>query len=118
VHRGRLVPIDLPCTYRSATVLAGDLDKSTQLGFTSKCAVFAEQVDVINRALTPSDDDASAAGALIAAYEAQLSGRPIDAAPWVDAPDRNNATRLLRRHAAMLSFEGALQAARADDTRY
>jgi citrate lyase subunit beta / citryl-CoA lyase len=112
------VPIDLPCTYRSATVLADDLDISTQLGFTSKCAVFAGQVDAINRALTPSDDDATAAGGLIAAYEAQMSGRPIDAAPWIDAPDKNNATRLLKRHAAIRTFDEAIEAVQTGNPRY
>ena len=107
------VPIDLPCTYRSADVLAADLQLSTQLGFKSKCTVFVEQVDAINRALTPSDDEASAARALIADYEAQLSGGTSGS--WIEAPDRNNAMRLLKRHAAMASFDKLIESTRADD---
>ena len=83
------VPIDLPCTYRSATVLAARPRHSTQLGFTSKCAVFAGQVDAINRALTPSDDDATAAGGSDRRLRGADVGRPIDVAPWIDAPDKN-----------------------------
>ena len=94
------VPIDLPCTYRSATVLAADLDISTQLGFTSKCAVFAGQVDAINRALTPSDDDMRAARALVEAHRAQqvnASAGPSGSA-WIDYPELNNAKRLISRY--------------------
>ena len=93
------VPIDLPCTYRSPATLAADMDLSTQLGFTSKCVVFAEHVDAVNRALTPSGDAAEAARATGAAYEAQGT-YAADASNWIDAPERNNAKRLLARYDA------------------
>ncbi|KVT90344.1 hypothetical protein WK59_05755 [Burkholderia ubonensis] len=90
--------IDLPCTYRAADVLARDLDMSTQLGFRSKCAVFAEHVDAINRALTPSAADASAAQTLLDAYRAQTISGDRDVRGRIDAPDANNARRVLERY--------------------
>lgn len=92
------IAIDLPCTYRSAGVLAAELDLSTQLGFTSKCVVFAEHVDAVNRALTPSSAAAANARATLVAYDAQ--GPYADASKWLDAPERNNARRLLARYEA------------------
>lgn len=92
-------PIDLPCTYLAADVLAHDLDTSTGLGFRSKCAVFAAHVDAINQALTPSDADAHAARALLDAYRAQSASGHAAAPGRIDAPDANNARRLLERHA-------------------
>lgn len=97
VAAGR-APIDLPCTYRAPDTLALDLDTSTQLGFQSKCAVFAEHVDAINRALTPTDADAIAARALLDAYRAQAASGHGAAPDRIDAPDANNARRLLERH--------------------
>ncbi len=99
VAAGR-APIDLPCTYRAPDALALDLDTSTQLGFRSKCAVFTEHVDAINRALTPDDTDADAARALLDAYRAQAVSGNGAMRDRIDAPDANNARRLLARHAA------------------
>lgn len=96
------VPIDLPCTYRSPDVIAADLALSTQSGFMSKCAVCPEQVDPINRATTPSMREVEQARELVAAYEAQKGRAPSQA--WIDAPERNNAGRLLARHAAIETF--------------
>ncbi len=93
------VPIDLPCTYRSPATLAADMELSTQLGFTSKCVVFAEHVDVVNRALTPSGSAAEAARETLAACEAQ-GAYAADVDNWIDAPERNNAKRLLARYEA------------------
>ncbi|KVW82974.1 HpcH/HpaI aldolase/citrate lyase family protein [Burkholderia cepacia] len=100
-------PIDLPCTYRAADTLVHDLETSTLLGFRSKCAVFAEHVDAINRALTPTDADADAAHALLDAHRAQTAPRHGAAATsdWIDAPDANNARRLLERHALCMRIE-------------
>ncbi|WP_321802641.1 HpcH/HpaI aldolase/citrate lyase family protein [Burkholderia sp. BCC1993] len=95
-------PIDLPCTYRAPDTLAHDLGTTTQLGFRSKCAVFAEHVDAINHALTPTDAEADAARALLDAHRAQTAPghrAAPDGIDWIDAPDANNARRLLERHA-------------------
>lgn len=100
-------PIDLPCTYRAPDTLARDLETSTLLGFRSKCAVFAEHVDAINRAFTPTDADADAARALLDAHRAQTAPRHGAAATSdrIDAPDANNALRLLERHALCMRIE-------------
>ncbi|EKS9916443.1 CoA ester lyase [Burkholderia multivorans] len=100
-------PIDLPCTYRAQDTLALDLDTSTQLGFRSKCAVFAEHVDTINRALTPTDADADAARALLDAHRTQTAPRhgAAGTSDWIDTPDANNARRLLERHALCTRLE-------------
>ena len=93
-------PIDLPCTYRSPAVLAHDLEVARQLGFRSKCAVFVEHVDAIQRAFTPSMADAHAAQALVDAHRAQsVDGSSQYDERWIDAPEANNARRTLERHA-------------------
>lgn len=91
-------PIDLPCTYRATDVLARDLETSTQLGFRSKCAVFLDHVDPINQTLTPSEADACAAQAVLDAYRKQTANRDRGTSGWIDAPDANNARRILERY--------------------
>ncbi|SAL03466.1 HpcH/HpaI aldolase/citrate lyase family protein [Caballeronia ptereochthonis] len=93
-------PIDLPCTYRSPATLDHDLAIAQQLGFRSKCAVFVEQVDAIHRAFTPSACDAQAAQALLDAFRAQSAAASSRFDEnWIDAPEANNARRILERHA-------------------
>lgn len=104
VAAGR-VPIDLPCTYRSAQVLGQDLDISTQLGFASKSVVFSEHVPVIHRALTPSVDDVEAARALVDAHAAQQAHPSPAGSTWIDYPERNNAQRLIARAALLRAFD-------------
>jgi len=97
------VAIDLPCTYRSEDVLTADLDLSTQLGFTSKCVVFAEHVPAVNNALTPSPEAISEAVERVAAYAIQDMGM-MNGKHWIDAPERNNAARLIARHKALAAY--------------
>ncbi|MBN3760651.1 aldolase/citrate lyase family protein [Burkholderia sp. Ac-20365] len=93
-------PIDLPCTYRAETVLAGDLHRSTQLGFRSKCAVFVEHVDAIHQVMTPSAADAQSARILLDAHRAQQTTGVTGAMGWIDAPEANNARSTLARYEA------------------
>jgi citrate lyase subunit beta/citryl-CoA lyase len=104
------VPIDLPCTYRSAQVLGQDLDLCTQLGFASKSVVFAEHVPAIHRALTPSAEDVRAAHALIHAHAAQQANPPDAGSAWIDYPERNNAQRLIARDALLRDFDDSRNA--------
>jgi citrate lyase subunit beta/citryl-CoA lyase len=104
------VPIDLPCTYRSAQVLGQDLDLCTQLGFASKSVVFAEHVPAIHRALTPSAEDVRAAHALIHAHAAQQANPPDAGSAWIDYPERNNAQRLIARDALLRAFDDSRNA--------
>lgn len=104
------VPIDLPCTYRSAQVLGQDLDLCTQLGFASKSVVFAEHVPAIHRALTPSAEDVRAAHALIHAHAAQQANPPDAGSAWIDYPERNNAQRLIARDALLRDFDNSRNA--------
>ena len=97
------VAIDLPCTYRGADVLAADLDLSTQLGFISKCVVFAEHVPAVNQAFTPSFEAVSSARQLTLDYIGQGAATPVD--EWIDAPERNNAMRLIARHEALIAYK-------------
>ncbi|MFM0245721.1 CoA ester lyase [Paraburkholderia sediminicola] len=99
------VPIDLPCTYRSAQVLGQDLDISTQLGFASKSVVFPEHVPAIHRVLTPSAEDVQAARALIDAHAVQQANPPPAGSAWIDYPERNNAQRLIARAALLRAFD-------------
>lgn len=93
------VPVDLPCTWRSAAVLERDMELATQLGFASKSVVYPQHVPAIHRALTPSEADARTARALLDAHRAQQAegraGRSGSA--WIDYPERNNAQRLIAR---------------------
>ncbi|HYS64937.1 MAG TPA: aldolase/citrate lyase family protein [Paraburkholderia sp.] len=98
------IPIDLPCTYRSADVLAHELDVSTQLGFVSKSAVFPEHVAAIHRAFSPDEDAVRAARVLLDAHHAQQAGAAAAGTAWIDYPERNNAQRLIARDALLHEF--------------
>jgi citrate lyase subunit beta/citryl-CoA lyase len=96
------VPVDMPCTYRAGDTLTADLDVSTQLGFTSKCVVFADHVSAVNQAFTPARGAVSDAQELVAKYASQAySTAPGE---WIDAPERNNAMRLIARHEAFAAY--------------
>ncbi|KAA0999972.1 CoA ester lyase [Paraburkholderia panacisoli] len=94
------VPLDLPCTWRSAAVLERDMEQSTQLGFASKSVVYPEHVPAIHRALTPSEADMRAARALVEAHCAQQDngGAVAPGSAWIDYPERNNAKQLISRY--------------------
>jgi citrate lyase subunit beta/citryl-CoA lyase len=91
-------PIDLPCTYLAEDAIIADMALSTQLGFTSKCVVFSPHVRHVNDALTPSDAALRDAQHTVDAYARQSRGDT--ASGWIDAPERNNALRLIARHRA------------------
>lgn len=98
--------IDLPCTYRAREILEADLERSTLLGFTSKCVVFDEHVHAINAAYTPSAAAVEHAQAVLAAHAAQTVAiahgdrSALAASTWIDSPERNNAQRVIARAAA------------------
>lgn len=96
------VAIDLPCTYRSNEILAADLDLSTQLGFTSKCVVFAEQVPAVNSALTPSIEAIIDARELVRKFMLQDSSTRTE--EWIDTPERNNSMKVIARHQEFDAF--------------
>lgn len=96
------VAIDLPCTYRSNEILAADLVLSTQLGFSSKCVVFAEQVLAVNNALTPSIEAVIDARELMRKFMLQDSSTRSE--EWIDAPERNNAMKVIARHQEFIAF--------------
>jgi citrate lyase subunit beta/citryl-CoA lyase len=97
------VAIDLPCTYRSNEVLAANLDLSTQLGFTSKCVVFAEHVPAVNYALTPSVEAVMDAEALVRKFMLQDSSTRAE--EWIDAPERNNAKKVITRRQEFVAHD-------------
>lgn len=101
------VAIDFPCTFRAPEWLAQDLRLSRRLGFYAKCAVYREHVAVINRSLTPSDEEVRAALDLIARYEQQGRNGAGYSDGWVDAPLANNARRLLARYQALAAYEAS-----------
>lgn len=91
--------VDLPCTWRSVTVLESDMQLSTQLGFVSRSVMFPEHVPVIHRALTPSVAEVRAARELLEAHRAQQVNHATGptGSEWIDDPERNNAQRLITR---------------------
>ena len=104
------VAIDCPFTFRDLPALQKDFKLARRLGFNAKCVVFAEQVQIINKALTPSDDEVHTARELCVAYEQQRGNQKVDITTWINAPTYNNARRLLKRHEAFseyLQFQSA-----------
>lgn len=104
------VAIDCPFTFRDLPALQKDFKLARRLGFKAKCVVFAEQVQIINKALTPSDHEVHIARELCVAYEQQRGNQKVDITTWINAPTYNNARRLLKRHEAFseyLQFQSA-----------
>ncbi|WP_044531710.1 HpcH/HpaI aldolase/citrate lyase family protein [Herbaspirillum sp. B65] len=98
--------IDCPYSYTDSAGAARDMQQSLALGFKAKAIVNAHFVPLVNRVLTPSDDDIAAARRCIEAFEnarTAAGGKRVAAAVadtfLVEVPDYLAARRLLARAA-------------------
>lgn len=78
--------------FRNSKGLRREAEEARGDGFSGKLAIHPDQVEVINRAFTPSDAEVAWARKVVAAFEAaggagvtQLDGRMIDRPHWLQA---------------------------------
>jgi len=84
--------------FRDEAGLRAEAEAASREGFTGKLAIHPAQVDIINAAFSPSDDDVRHAAAIVAAFEAQPDAGvlPVDGR-MVDRPHLVQAQRTLDR---------------------
>jgi len=96
--------IDCPYTFRSLEGAESDLIWARGLGYKAKSLVHADQIDLIHRILSPSDDDRARAEAMVAAFEAARArgeDRVLVDGLMVEVPTYKAAQRLIARHSAL-----------------
>jgi len=95
-----VVPIDLPYTWTDIEGCEADARESRRLGYPAKSAVTPDHCAVINRALTPSPDEASRAARVVEAFEAARArgeARVLVDGSLVELPIYLSAKRLWAR---------------------
>jgi citrate lyase subunit beta/citryl-CoA lyase len=94
-------PIDtVYINLRNAAELAAECAAAARDGFTGKLAIHPDQVEIINRAFTPSPDDIARAQEIVRLFaEAPGAGVISLAGQMVDRPHLTRAERLLARAA-------------------
>ena len=96
----KTVAVDCPFTWRDAQGAERDTLWARRLGYKAKSAVTPEHVAIINRVLTPSNDEIARARAIVRAFDnARARGESsveVDGS-LVEMPTWLNATRLLAR---------------------
>jgi len=88
-----VAPIDtLYANFRDAEGLATDCLESRRRGFTGRIAIHPDQVEIINRCYTPSEEDIRSAQAIVAAFAANpdqgtvgIDGKMVDRPHLVQA---------------------------------
>lgn len=95
-----VVPIDLPYTWTDLEGCEADARASRRLGYPAKSAVTPEHCAAINRALTPSVEEAARAERIVAAFEAGRAkgeARVVVDGSLVELPIYLSARRLRER---------------------
>ena len=84
--------------FRDEAGLRAEAEAASREGFTGKLAIHPAQVDIINAAFSPSDDDVRHAAAIVAAFEAQPDAGVLSVdGRMVDRPHLIQAQRTLSR---------------------
>ncbi len=89
--------------------LRAECEVSAAMGFTGKITIHPSQIDVVNDAFTPSDDEVAEARELLTAFEvAQAQGRMAFAfrGQMVDVPHLSRARRILEAAEALAASAG------------
>ena len=106
---GEVLALDTPFFgFRDPDGLVRDCKRARAFGFTGKFAIHPSQIDIINRAFSPSDDQVQQARREIAAYEeAERQGRGSTSLDdqVIDVPVVERARKLIRRHEAAAAME-------------
>jgi citrate lyase subunit beta/citryl-CoA lyase len=84
--------------FRDDEGLRAEAEAARREGFTGKLAIHPAQVDVINAAFTPSDDEVRHAAAVVAAFEAHPDAGVLSVdGRMVDRPHLTQAQQVLER---------------------
>jgi len=92
--------IDFPYTWTDAAGVEADTLRARRLGYRAKSCVHAEHAAVINRVLTPSEEEIARALRIVAAFDGARgagAGRVEVDGSLVELPTFLNARRLLGR---------------------
>ena len=105
-----VVAVDCPYTFSDAQGVTRDTLWARRLGYAAKSCVDPKHAAIVNRALTPSDAEASRAQKIVAAFDAaRAKGEArveLDGA-LIEVPAYANAKRLIARGEALRQFERA-----------
>jgi citrate lyase subunit beta / citryl-CoA lyase len=95
-----VVPIDCPYTFSDSEGLESETRFARRLGYSAKSAVDAAHARVINRVLTPSEEEVALARRIVAEFErAHAEGRSTEVnGNILEVPVLLNARRLIERH--------------------
>lgn len=101
-------PIDHPYTYSDVAGSESESRHARRLGYRSKSAVGPDQIAVIHRIFTPTEEEVAAAQKIVQAFEkasAEGKDRPLVDGLWVEPPAYFNAKRLLERALRLAAVE-------------
>jgi citrate lyase subunit beta/citryl-CoA lyase len=91
-------PIDTICAnYRDSTTLTEECNSARRSGFTGKLAIHPDQVDIINAAFTPSEQEIVRANRILGAFEGQEAGTIGLDGEMLDMPHLVQARTVLAR---------------------
>jgi citrate lyase subunit beta/citryl-CoA lyase len=94
-------PIDAVFTdFRDPAGLTAEAAQAARAGFTGKAAIHPDQIEIINRAFTPSPQAVARAEQVLAAFAAAGGGVAALDGRMLDEPHRKAAQRLLQRRAS------------------
>jgi citrate lyase subunit beta/citryl-CoA lyase len=99
-----VVAIDAPYTFEDAAGVEAETRQARRLGYRAKSCVTPAHAAIVNRALTPSEDEIAAAQRLVGAFEAARARgdeRALVDGHLVEVPRYLNARRLIARAAAL-----------------
>ena len=108
---GDVQPIDtVYVDFRDSEGLARECQEGAWMGFTGKITIHPNQIDIVNQAFTPSDEEVATAKRLLEAFaEAEARGLMAFAfeGEMVDVPHLTRAQRLLSRASAIEAAQSA-----------
>jgi citrate lyase subunit beta / citryl-CoA lyase len=82
--------------YRDPNGLRASCDLARRQGFTGRVAIHPDQLDIINKAFSPSEEDVARARRIVAAFEAEPDVGTIGLdSEMLDLPHLNRARRLI-----------------------
>jgi citrate lyase subunit beta/citryl-CoA lyase len=102
-----VVAIDCPYTFRGLDEAERDLLWARSLGYRAKSVVNLDQIGLVNRILTPSEQERAQAEAMVAAFDAGRArgeDRVLVNGLMVEVPTYRAAKRLIARHAELAAF--------------
>lgn len=102
-----IVAVDCPYTWSDAAGVERDTRWARRLGYTAKSLVDPTHAVVVNRVLTPGEDELAHAREIVAAFEAareKAGGRVEVRGSLVEVPTYTTAKRLLARSEALRQF--------------